>query len=121
MAVGIVGDGDFLMGATAVWTAVHYKLPLLLVVSNNASWYNDELHQERVAKMRSRPPENKWIGQKMIDPEVTIAKIAEAQGALGIGPVATVGEMKRAFADSIDYVEAGGVSVVDVRVVPGYA
>ena len=30
----IAGDGDFLMGATAVWTAVRYKLPLLLVVDD---------------------------------------------------------------------------------------
>jgi acetolactate synthase I/II/III large subunit len=121
MAVGIVGDGDFLMGATAVWTAVRYKLPLLLVVSNNSSFFNDELHQERVAIARNRPVENKWIGQKMIEPDVDIASIARGQGALGIGPVHSIGELPAAFAKAIAEVEAGGVAVVDVRVVPGYA
>jgi len=121
MAVGIVGDGDFLMGNTAVWTAVRYKLPLLLVISNNSSFYNDELHQERVAIARNRPVENKWIGQKMIEPDVDIAKIAEGQGAVGIGPVHTIGELDAAYAKAIAVVEAGGVAVVDVRVVPGYA
>jgi acetolactate synthase-1/2/3 large subunit len=121
MAVGVCGDGDFLMGATSVWTAVHYKLPLLLVISNNSSFYNDELHQERVAKTRDRPVDNKWIGQKMIEPDVDIAKIASGQGALGIGPVHSIGELPEAFAKAIAHVEAGGVAVVDVRVVPGYA
>lgn len=121
MAVGIVGDGDFLMGATAVWTAVRYKLPLLLVVSNNSSFFNDELHQERVAITRDRPVENKWIGQKMIEPDVDLAQIACGQGAVGIGPVHTIGELPEAFAKAIAIVEAGGVALVDVRVVPGYA
>ncbi len=121
MAVGVVGDGDFLMGATSVWTAVRYKLPLLIVVSNNSSFYNDELHQERVAIARDRPVDNKWIGQKMIEPDVDIAKIAEGQGATGFGPVHTIGELDGVFAKAIAVVEAGGVAVVDVRVVPGYA
>lgn len=121
MAVGVVGDGDFLMGATSIWTAVRYKLPLLVVVSNNSSFFNDELHQERVAITRDRPVDNKWIGQKMIEPDVDIAKIAEGQGATGIGPVHTIGELPGAFARAISVVEAGGVAVVDVRVVPGYA
>lgn len=121
MAVGIVGDGDFLMGATAVWTAVRYKLPLLLVVSNNSSFFNDELHQERVAITRDRPVDNRWIGMKMIEPDVDLASIARGQGATGFGPFHTIGELPGAFAKAIAEVEAGGVAVVDVRVVPGYA
>ena len=49
MAVAVCGDGDFMMGNTAVWTAVHYRIPILFVVANNRSFYNDEVHQERVA------------------------------------------------------------------------
>jgi thiamine pyrophosphate-dependent acetolactate synthase large subunit-like protein len=30
LPVAICGDGDFLMGVTALWTAVHYKIPLFL-------------------------------------------------------------------------------------------
>jgi acetolactate synthase I/II/III large subunit len=42
--VAVLGDGDFLMGGTAVWTAAHYRLPLLIVVANNSSFYNDVVH-----------------------------------------------------------------------------
>ena len=66
---------------------MHYKIPSLFVIANNRSFYNDELHQERMARMRSRPVENKWIGQRMADPEIDIAAMGRAQGAQGFGPV----------------------------------
>lgn len=59
--VAVLGDRDFLMGSSAFWTAAKYRLPLLVVVANNASFFNDEVHQEPVARARTRPVENKWI------------------------------------------------------------
>ncbi|HEX4928766.1 MAG TPA: thiamine pyrophosphate-dependent enzyme [Burkholderiales bacterium] len=118
--IGIVGDGDFLMASTAVWTAAHYRLPALFIVCNNRSFYNDEMHQERMAKERARPVDNKWIGQKMIDPEIDIAAIARAQGAQGIGPVAKLAELQPAIERGLETARSGGVAVIDARVLPGY-
>ncbi len=73
LAVAVCGDGDFMMGCTALWTAAHYKIPLLIVVANNRSFFNDELHQERVARMRNRPIENRWVGQRISEPDIDIA------------------------------------------------
>jgi len=120
LPVSICGDGDFLMGVTALWTAVHYAIPLLLVIANNRSFYNDEVHQERVARMRNRPVENKWIGQRMTEPDIDLAALARAQGALGLGPITSHDELAPAYAHAIAAVEQGGVAVVDVRVEPGY-
>jgi thiamine pyrophosphate-dependent acetolactate synthase large subunit-like protein len=120
MAIGICGDGDFLMGVTALWTATHYRIPLLIVVANNRSFYNDEVHQERVARMRNRPVENKWIGQRIADPDIDIAAMARAQGAHGFGPVTDVRRLEPMLAEAVAAVEAGGVAVVDVRVAGGY-
>jgi thiamine pyrophosphate-dependent acetolactate synthase large subunit-like protein len=120
MVVGIVGDGDFLMGNTALWTATHYKLPCLFLVANNRSFYNDEMHQERVAKERGRPVENKWIGQRIDEPDIDIAMMARAQGAIGIGPVKEIEDLKPSIEQGIKHVKAGAVCVVDVRVLPGY-
>ncbi len=121
LPVSVCGDGDFMMGVTALWTAVHYNIPLLLVVANNRSFFNDELHQERVARMRNRPVENRWIGQRIADPEIDLAQMAQAQGASGFGPVTESADLASVFAEAIAVVEAGGVAVVDVRVAPGYA
>ena len=121
LAVAVLGDGDFLMGATALWTAVHYGIPLLVVVSNNNSFFNDELHQDRMARQRNRPVANRWIGQRIADPEPDLGMLAKAQGAEGFGPIRRPDELPRALRAAIDYVERGGVAVVDVRVEPGYA
>jgi thiamine pyrophosphate-dependent acetolactate synthase large subunit-like protein len=120
LPIAVCGDGDFLMGVTAIWTAVHYRIPLLFVVANNRSFYNDEVHQERVALMRNRPVENKWIGQRMNDPEIDLAQMARAQGARGFGPITRAADLPQVFAEAIAAVESGEVAVVDVRVEPGY-
>ena len=120
LAVAVCGDGDFMMGCTALWTAAHYKIPLLIVVANNRSFFNDELHQERVARMRNRPVENRWVGQRISDPDIDIAAIARAQGAQGFGPLTAIGDLAPIFVKAIAAVEAGNVAVVDVRVEPGY-
>ncbi len=121
LPVSICGDGDFLMGVTALWTAVHYRIPLLLVVANNRSFFNDELHQEQVARMRGRPVENRWIGQRISDPDIDHAGLARAQGAMGFGPVTDAADLEAVFAEAVAVVLAGGVAVVDVHVTPGYA
>ena len=117
----LVGDGDYLMGVTALWTAVHYRIPLLMVVANNQSFYNDEVHQQKMALARGRPPENKWIGQRMADPEIDLAKLAEGQGALGLGPARDRAALDAMLDKAIAHVDAGGVAVIDARVIPGYS
>ena len=120
MPVAIMGDGDFLMGVTALWTAAHYGIPCLILVANNRSYFNDEVHQERMAKERSRPVENKWIGQRIDQPDIDLAMMARAQGAEGIGPVKRAEDIAPAIAKGIEAVKNGAVCVVDVRVLPGY-
>jgi len=120
LPVAVIGDGDFLMGATALWTATHYGVPCLVLVANNRSFFNDELHQERVAKERSRPVENRWIGQRISGPDIDLAMMARAQGAEGIGPITKAAELRPAIEKGIQAVRGGTVCVVDVRVAPGY-
>ncbi len=120
IAVGVLGDGDYLMGVTALWTGVRYKIPCLAIISNNRGYYNDEVHQEVVAKTRTRPVENKGIGQRLTEPDVDLAMMARAQGAVGIGPVMAVKDLLPAIKQGIQAVRDGKVCVIDVRVAPGY-
>ena len=118
--IAIMGDGDFLMGVTAFWTAAHYSVPALVVVANNRSFYNDEVHQERVAIERSRPVENKWIGQRIDDPDIDLAMMARAQGCEGIGPIKHGAELRPAIDKGLALVKQGKFVVIDARVLPGY-
>ena len=120
LPIALLGDGDYLMGVTALWTAAHYGIPCLFVICNNRSFYNDEAHQERVAIIRGRPVENKWIGQRIGDPDMDLAMMAVAQGAKGIGPVTQPEQFAAAMKDGLRAVMDGEVCVIDARVLPGY-
>jgi thiamine pyrophosphate-dependent acetolactate synthase large subunit-like protein len=121
LPIAILGDGDYLMGLTALWTAANARVPLLVVVANNNSYFNDELHQERVARERGRPVENRWIGQRIADPAPDLAMLARGQGLEGIGPVATPAALAARLTEAVALVKQGKACVVDVRVAPGYA
>ncbi len=121
LVVGVIGDGDFSMGMNALWTAANQELPMMLVIANNRSYYNDEVHQERVAIQRHRPVENKGIGQRLESPAIDLSQIAAAQGFTTQAPVTNVTELKAALLKGQKIVEAGGCYFIDARIIPGYA
>jgi thiamine pyrophosphate-dependent acetolactate synthase large subunit-like protein len=114
--VAVLGDGDFMMGSSALWTAAHYRLPMVVVVANNRSFFNDEVHQERVARMRGRPVENRWVGQRISDPAPDLATIANGLGLIGHGPVLDGDDLRAVLTTAIDQAAAGSAVVVDVWV-----
>jgi thiamine pyrophosphate-dependent acetolactate synthase large subunit-like protein len=118
LAVAILGDGDFLMGATALWTAARCRLPLLVVVANNGTYLNDELHQERVATARGRPVANRWVGQRIADPDPDLAALGRSMGLTGHGPVEHPRQLAEALSAAVRDALAGEAVVVDVRVRP---
>ncbi|WP_432828849.1 thiamine pyrophosphate-binding protein [Dactylosporangium sp. CA-092794] len=121
LPVAVLGDGDLLMGGTALWTAAHYEIPLLVVVANNAFYYNDVIHQDRVAARRGRPAENRWIGQAIDDPRPDLAGFARSLGLRGIGPVRRRADLFEALAEGVKAARAGESVLVDVGVRPdGY-
>ncbi|KAK4612235.1 Benzoylformate decarboxylase [Fulvia fulva] len=123
IAVAVLGDGDFLMGSSALWTAARYRLPLLVIVANNGSYFNDEVHQERVANHRGRNVENKGIGMKLDNPQPDLHKIAEGLGCTVVRDSRVVEKSKlgTAIADAVGKVREGKCVVLDVRVLPqGY-
>ncbi|HXJ64480.1 MAG TPA: thiamine pyrophosphate-binding protein [Actinomycetota bacterium] len=116
LAVGVLGDGDYLQGCTALWTAAHERIPLLMVVANNGTYQTDEAHQELVARLRGRDPDLRWVGQRMSDPRLDLAGLARAQGAVGFGPVTTVPELRDAMDAGVTAARGGSSVVVDVHV-----
>ncbi|MEE2999942.1 MAG: thiamine pyrophosphate-binding protein [Pseudomonadota bacterium] len=121
LPLAVLGDGDFLMGVTALWAAVHERIPILIIVANNNSYFNDEMHQEAIAKKRGRPVENRWIGQRISDPSIDICAISEAQGLIAEGPVDDRKDLIPAIKSSIDRVKYGASLVLEVVVAPEYA
>jgi acetolactate synthase-1/2/3 large subunit len=78
-------DGDLLYLPSSLWTVAHYKIPLLIIMNNNRSYYNDESHQEFIALQRKRPVENKGIGIRIEQPEVDFSVLAKSYGIVSLG------------------------------------
>ncbi|RDE07854.1 thiamine pyrophosphate-binding protein [Pelagibacterium lacus] len=114
LPVAMLGDGDFMMTPGAVWSACHHGAPLLMILLNNTSWGNDELHQREIATHRGRSSQTAHIGQTTRDPEVDLLKVASGFGAATFGPVSDPAELAGILAQAIARVEAGEVAVVEV-------
>lgn len=115
ICVDIQPDGDMLMTVTGLWTAAHHRIPLLVVVFSNRSYYNDEEHQERMAQSRGRPVENKTIGIRIEDPPFDFATMARACGHWSTGPVTEPGDVGKALRDALRVVkEERRLALVDV-------
>ncbi len=120
LPVAVFGDGDYLMGVSALWTAARHRIPLLIIIANNAGYYIDEQHQATTSLARNRPADTASIGQRISDPDVDILAMAKAQGFDGFGPVQRKSDLAAAIAAGITAVEQGRCCLIDVRISPDY-
>jgi thiamine pyrophosphate-dependent acetolactate synthase large subunit-like protein len=116
VAVAIIGDGDYTMGLTAIWNAAAQKLPVLFLIANNHSYYNDEDHQIKVARKRGRPVENAPIGQRMQAPEPDLPGLARGLGIYAPDSVTRLEDLDAALKDALDRIADGEAVVLDVQV-----
>jgi acetolactate synthase-1/2/3 large subunit len=105
VAVAIQSDGDMLMTSSALWTAAKHRIPLLMVMHNNQSYYNSEEHGIEVAKFRKRPVENAGIGTHVDDPAIDFATMAKSFGVNGDGPVRNPADLRPAIERGLKYVK----------------
>lgn len=118
IVIGIMGDGEFLGAPTALWTAAHYKIPLLMIIANNRSYFTDEVQQETVARERKRPVANRWIGQRIDDPPANIAGLARDMGVESEGPITKAADLSAALLRGLTAVEEGKPYLIDVAIDP---
>lgn len=81
LVVTVQPDGDMLYDATALWTAAHHRIPLLMVVIDNGTYGADRIHQARMAQWRNgRSAAVAHVGVDFDDPAIDIAALARSQG-----------------------------------------
>lgn len=121
LPLAVLGDGDFLMNASALWTGVKAGVPLLVVVLANRSFYNDEVHQETIARTRGRPPENKHVGIAMTGPDIDASSVARGFGAWSPGLLKGAGAIAEAMEEAFEIVGRGGTAVLEIDTAKGYS
>src|SRR6202000_3069634 len=68
LCFSVQGDGDFLVGPGAMWTAAHHHIPLLMIIHNNRAWHQETMSVQLLASRRDRHPERGRIGTEITDP-----------------------------------------------------
>ena len=117
LVVDLQPDGDFLMTPSALWTAAHHRLPLLVVMLNNRTYFNSEQHQAQVARARGRDVERRGIGTRLAEPAVDYAQLARSFGLHGEGPVERLEDLRPALDRALQAIkERSQAAVVDVLV-----
>jgi acetolactate synthase-1/2/3 large subunit len=115
LPIAIVGDGDFnFVGAGALWTAAHHKIPLLLVIHNNRAYHAEVMLVQRVAGRRGRGTGQIDIGNVIRDPAPDYAMIAKGYGVYSEGPISDPNMLAPAFERALARVRAGEPALVDV-------
>ena len=89
-----VGDGSALYSIQALWTAARYKLAVVFVVFNNASYMI--LKGGLVAMQGASVERGKFVGMDITEPEVDFIKMAESMGVRA-RPVARPSELEAAL------------------------
>jgi thiamine pyrophosphate-dependent acetolactate synthase large subunit-like protein len=119
ICVDIQSDGDLLMTSSALYTAAHHKIPLLIVMHNNQSFYNSEQHNILIAKFRKRPVKLAGIGTHVDNPPVNFKMVAEGFGLYGDGPIVRPEDLRPALQKALAVVkEKKQPALVDVVSAP---
>lgn len=104
LVVDLQPDGDLLYDVGALWTAVYHRIPMLVVMFNNRSYYNDWAHQEHMARLRGRPVANAYLGMELDRPAPDFASIARSLGWHSEGPITAADRVRPAVLRAVDTV-----------------
>ena len=107
-------DGDLNYSPGVLWTAAHHKIPILYVMFNNRAYLHETMHIQRMAGVHNRDVSRSWIGTTIEDPFVDYAKLAQAYGVWGEGPITDPGKLAAVFRRAVDVVKSGHPALVDV-------
>jgi acetolactate synthase I/II/III large subunit len=114
ITAAIVGDGEMMMTNQTLWTAAHYKIPILYLVHNNRAYHMEIMHTVRMADRRSRDTQRIRMGCDISNPDIDYATMAKSMGVYGQGPISNPADLGPAIKRAIDVVKRGEPALIDV-------
>ena len=76
--VGLIGDGSAMYTVQALWTAAHYRIPVIFVILNNTSY---RILKQRVVALRGLAEQtDTYVGMELTDPAIDFVALAQALG-----------------------------------------
>ena len=118
-SVSIQTDGDLNYAPGVLWTAAHHRIPLLTIMHNNRGYHQEVMFIEQAASIRNRGADRAHIGTKLWDPDINYAKMAQAYGMEGFGPITDPKDLAPTFRKrAIELVRKGEPAMIDVVTQP---
>src|SRR6266581_7308268 len=119
VCVSIQNDGDLLYTPGSLWTAAHHDIPMLVVMFNNRSYYQDVGHQTAITRMRERSLDHVGVGVNLDRPHTDFAALARSFSLYGEGPILDSEEIRPALARGLKVVrEEGRLALIDTVTQP---
>jgi acetolactate synthase I/II/III large subunit len=118
VCVSIQNDGDLLYTPGSLWTAAHHHIPMLVVMFNNRSYFQDVGHQRAITTMRGRSLDNVGVGVSLEGPATDFATLAKSFGLYGEGPIVDPNDIRPALERGAKLVKQGTFALVDTVTQP---
>jgi acetolactate synthase-1/2/3 large subunit len=118
LSINIQTDGDLNYAPGVLWTACHHKIPLLTVMHNNRAYHQEVMFVQQMASQRNRGADRAHIGTTLREPNIDYAKMAQAYGMYGEGPIADPKDLAPAITRALDRVRRGEPALLDVVTQP---
>ncbi len=117
--INLQGDGDFLFTPSALWTAAHYEVPLLIIVINNQRYGNTYQHAIKIAHSRQRSLSVAGEGQQLINPCVDFNALANSFGIKTFSSVITAAHIQPILKKAVGYITKNRKPVlIEIKVDP---
>jgi acetolactate synthase I/II/III large subunit len=117
-SLNIQTDGDLNYAPGVLWTAAHHRIPLLTIMHNNRGYHMEVMFVEQQASLHNRGADRAHIGTKLWDPNIDYAKMAQAYGMHGEGPISDPNDLVAALKRGIEVVKRGDPAMIDVVTQP---
>jgi len=76
--VALVGDGSAMYTIQALWTAAHYRIPVVFVILNNTSY---RILKQRLHALRGHAEQvDAYVGMELLDPAIDFVGLARSLG-----------------------------------------
>jgi thiamine pyrophosphate-dependent acetolactate synthase large subunit-like protein len=118
LSINIQTDGDLNYAPGVLWTACHHKIPLLTLMHNNRAYHQEVMFVQQMASLRNRGADRAHIGTTLRDPDIDYAKLAQAYGMYGEGPIENPKDLTPAIKRALERVKRGEPALVDVITQP---
>ncbi len=76
--VGLIGDGSAMYTVQALWTAAHYRIPVVFVILNNTSY---RILKQRLHAFRGLAEQvDTYVGMELVDPTIDFVGLSRSLG-----------------------------------------